>query len=183
MRSLLQIVYEELKPVNNGGLWDGKKYEKNPSDDQIENDSYRKPRKQWNGLSLALENPKGSYRSGKDSDGTVWKNKMYADYGEIVRTIGNDEDAIDFFMGDNPKSKFVYIIDQKKIDKNSFDEHKVVLGTENENEAKSLYLKNYDKDWLKKQGGQIDGIGMTVDAFKEWLEKHPKMKPAHKVMK
>ena len=185
MISLLNILYEDLEKVDNkDSIFHNKKYEADPSDEQIENDSYKKPRAKWNGLSLALENPKGSERVGKDKKGNViWKNLMYCDYGEIVRTVGADKDAIDFFMGEDPESDFVYIVDQKKINKKTFDEHKVILGTQNENEAKGLYLKNYTKDWLKMQGGELIGVGMNVDHLKVWLKKHPKTKKASEVIK
>src|SRR5574337_1526772 len=44
----------------------------NPTDAQKRAGNYRKFRATWNGLQIAIENPKGSIRSGVDRHGKPW---------------------------------------------------------------------------------------------------------------
>lgn len=47
------------------------------------------------GMDISIENKKGSYRSGVDSDGHKWKTLMHYDYGYIRGTVGVDKDHLD----------------------------------------------------------------------------------------
>lgn len=47
------------------------------------------------GMDISIENKKGSYRSGVDSDGHKWKCLMHYDYGYIRGTVGTDGDHVD----------------------------------------------------------------------------------------
>lgn len=47
------------------------------------------------GMDISIENKKGSYRSGVDSDGHKWKTFMNYDYGYIRGTVGVDKDHLD----------------------------------------------------------------------------------------
>jgi hypothetical protein len=49
----------------------------------------------WHGLDIAIENKKGSYRSGEDQNGKPWKTFMNYDYGRIGGTKGIDNEAVD----------------------------------------------------------------------------------------
>lgn len=179
MLKLYDILFEKKVDVETkSSFFYGEKYTKDPTEKQIEKDNYYKPKLDWNGLYLSLENPKGSYRRGVSDAGEEWKSKMYHDYGEIHGYKGKDKDYIDFFMGSKPKSDFVFIVDQMKVDNDKFDEHKVMLGFSNKTEAIEAYLKNYDKDWKKKQGGKINGISTDVEGLKDWLENKTKQKPS-----
>ena len=62
-------------------------------------DSYKKGHLTLQGLDIALENPKGSTRSGTDQDGRPWQSTMAHDYGYIKRTQGADGDHVDVFIG------------------------------------------------------------------------------------
>jgi len=135
----------------------------NPSESQKEAGNYKKGKFQWNGLTVVIENPKGSIRKGKSEDGKTWSNTMAGHYGYISRTVGADGDQIDIIMGPEPSSIHVFVVNQ--IDKDGkFDEHKCILGCEDKNEAKELYLKQYPKGW---KCGPIDS--MNVDEFKKWM--------------
>lgn len=135
-----------------------------PTPGQIEAGTYKKGRFTWNQLKIALENPKGSVRRGTDADGNEWEQKMGAHYGYISKSDGADGDEIDIFMGPDPESELVFVIDQKKPD-GSFDEHKAVLGALTEDQARDLYLSCYEDGW---QGlGAI--TAMTLPQFKAWL--------------
>lgn len=135
----------------------------NPTDAQKEASNYKKGRVTILGFNIAIENPKGTYRKGKDSNGKEWKTLMRNDYGYFTRTLGKDGDAIDVFIGPNLESEKIFPIDQYINGK--FDETKVMLGFSTAEEAKRAYLSNYDKDW--KGFKYITEVG--VESFKKWL--------------
>lgn len=142
-----------------------------PTPAQREAGNYAKGIFPWKGLEIAIENPKGSTRSGvSPSTGREWSRTMASHYGYFRRTKANDGDNLDVFIGPHPDSEFVLVI--KQIDQDGdFDEFKVVVGCLNRKEAKRLYLANYPKGW--KCG---PAASMTVELFKKWVEKGGPMK-------
>ncbi|AUR83166.1 inorganic pyrophosphatase [Vibrio phage 1.031.O._10N.261.46.F8] len=145
----------------------------NPSEKEIEDDSYDKGKLSFHGLPIAIENPKGSTRSGTDPSGTKWSVIMQHDYGEILRSDGADGDPVDVFIGDQVESKVVYVVDQ--FMDGEFDEHKVMLGFTHVGEAKDGYLINYADDW--------EGLKWITPAslpdLKDWLNNGDTKKPFH----
>jgi hypothetical protein len=99
----------------------------------------------FQGLSIAIENQKGSVRSGVGKDGKKWRTVMKCPYGYIVSSLGADGDGVDVFVGPDKKAPHAYVVHQKKDD-GSYDEDKVILGTNSVEEAKALYLSNYDTE-------------------------------------
>ncbi len=137
-----------------------------PTEAQKEAGNYKKGHLTLKGLDIALENPKGSTRSGTDQDGRAWQSTMAHDYGYIKRTQGADGDHVDVFIGDKPESEMVYVVDQVDPKTGKFDEHKVMMGFADEHAARAGYLGNYEEGW---QGlGAIKA--MPVDAFKRWVK-------------
>nr|WP_324035156.1 LPD38 domain-containing protein [Aeromonas caviae] len=137
-----------------------------PTEAQKEAGNYKKGHLTLQGLDIALENPKGSTRSGTDQDGRAWQSTMAHDYGYIKRTQGADGDHVDVFIGDKPESEMVYVVDQVDPKTGKFDEHKVMMGFADEQAARAGYLGNYEEGW---QGlGAIKA--MPVDAFKRWVK-------------
>ncbi|MFM5784807.1 LPD38 domain-containing protein [Aeromonas caviae] len=137
-----------------------------PTEAQKEAGNYKKGHLTLQGLDIALENPKGSTRSGIDQDGRAWQSTMAHDYGYIKRTQGADGDHVDVFIGDKPESEMVYVVDQVDPKTGKFDEHKVMMGFADEQAARAGYLGNYEEGW---QGlGAIKA--MPVDAFKRWVK-------------
>jgi hypothetical protein len=135
----------------------------NPTDAQKEAGNYKKGHVNIHGFRITIENPKGSYRKGKDEKGKEWKTLMHNDYGYFTRTLGKDGDAVDVFIGPNIDSDKIFPIDQYIGGK--FDETKVMLGFDSKEEAKKAYLSNYEKDWKGfKYITEVD-----TDTFKEWL--------------
>lgn len=135
------------------------------TDEEKQSGDYPKGVVSIQGLSIAIENPKGSTRSGVDADGDEWSTEMQDTYGYIENTAGADTDDIDVFVGEHPLSDKVFIVDQVKED-GSFDEHKVMLGYESSENAREAYLRNYEDGW---QGlGSITQIG--VEDFRRWVE-------------
>lgn len=135
-----------------------------PSDKQKEAGNYRKGKVKIHGLTIAIENPKGSTRTGTDEDGRDWSQRMAAHYGELSRSEGADGDAVDVFIGPDPEAEIAFVIDQVNRD-GSFNEHKCLLGYLNEQAAREGYLANYEPGW--KGLGAI--TPMTVPQFKAWL--------------
>ncbi len=140
---------------------------------QAEAGNYRKGTYWWNGLEIKIENPKGSTRKGLNEDGSVaWTSKMYCDYGYVKGSRGVDGDAVDVFMGPNFASDVVYVIDQVDQKTGEFDEHKCVLGCDSKEQAKELYLKNYEDGW---KVGPVQAL--TFDQFKFWVRDGEKEGP------
>ncbi|MCZ4331653.1 hypothetical protein ACE1OG_07215 [Aeromonas hydrophila] len=137
-----------------------------PTRAQKEAGNYKKGHLKLHGFDIALENPKGSTRLGTDQDGKVWQSTMVHDYGYIKRTEGADGDHIDVFIGDQPDSETVYVIDQVDPKTGKFDEHKVMMGFADEQAAQDGYLANYEEGW--------EGLGaikvMPVEEFKRWVK-------------
>ncbi|MGL6646712.1 LPD38 domain-containing protein [Aeromonas caviae] len=144
-----------------------------PTEAQKEAGNYKKGHLKLQGLDIALENPKGSIRSGTDQDGKAWQSTMAHDYGYIKRTLGADGDHVDVFIGDQPQSETVYVVDQVDPKTGKFDEHKVMMGFADEQAARDGYLANYEKGW--KGLGAIKA--MPVEEFKSWLKAEDTTKP------
>jgi len=119
-----------------------------PSEAQKEAENYKTAKVNVDGLKLSIENPTGSVRSGTDPDGKTWSQEMKADYGRILGSRGYDKDHVDIFIvpGYQGGAQDVFIVNQHKKD-GSFDEHKAVLGVQNEDEAMALYNSNYEAGW------------------------------------
>ena len=143
-----------------------------PSNAQKSAGNYKKGHVTIKGLGIAIENPAGSTRSGIDVDGKEWTSTLAHHYGYVKGTVGNDKDHVDVFIGENPDSNTVYVIDQKSPD-GKFDEHKGLIGFDSEEEAVKAYHANYAEGW---QGmGAI--TAMPMDAFKSWVKDGTKRKP------
>ncbi|WP_279499536.1 hypothetical protein [Aeromonas veronii] len=144
-----------------------------PTDAQKEAGNYKKGHLKLLGFDIALENPKGSTRSGTDKDGKAWQSTMAHDYGYIKRTLGADGDHVDVFIGEQPDSETVYVVDQVDPKTGKFDEHKVMMGFADEQAARDGYLANYEKGW--KGLGSIKA--MPVSEFKRWVKEGDTTKP------
>ncbi|GAB6121094.1 MuF-C-terminal domain-containing protein [Dysgonomonas termitidis] len=141
----------------------------NPTEAQKEAGNYKKGHVTIQGFDISIEQPKGSVRSGVDATGKKWSVTMNNTYGYIRGTEGKDSDHIDVFLGGNPESNKVFVIDQVTQD-SSFDEHKVMLGFDSIDEAREAYLSNYEKGW---QGlGNITEV--DVETFRKWAESDTK---------
>lgn len=144
-----------------------------PTHAQIEAGNYKKGHIKVHGLDIAVENPRGSTRSGKDPDGKEWAHTMSDHYGYIKRTKGADDEHIDTYVGSNPESEQVFVIDQLDQQSDGFDEHKVMLGFNSQEDAVKAYQANFDKGW---KVGPIKA--MNKDQFKAWLRDGDTSKPA-----
>ena len=143
-----------------------------PTQAQIEAGNYKKGHIKVNGLDIAVENPRGSTRSGKGPDGKEWSHTMSDHYGYIKRTTGADNEHIDTYVGPNHESDQVYVVDQVDQGTGGFDEHKVMMGFNSQDEAIKAYSSNFDKGW---KVGPV--TAMSQDQFKDWLKNSDTKKP------
>lgn len=143
-----------------------------PTEAQKAAGNYKKGRIDFQGLKIAVENPKGSVRSGTDPGGQRWENKIHHHYGDLTGTKGADGDPLDVFVGPDLGSQKVFVIDQVSED-GTFDEHKIMLGFDSKLKAREGYRKNYSKGW--RVGPTTT---MTMEEFKQWLREGDTTKPA-----
>lgn len=97
------------------------------------------------GMDISIENKKGSYRSGVDSDGHEWKVKMNYDYGYIRGTVGTDGDHVDCYIGPEKNAEEIFIIHQNNPITHDYDEDKCMIGFKNKNDAIKAYKSQYDR--------------------------------------
>lgn len=146
-----------------------------PTEAQKEAGNYKKHHIAFQGMQIAIENRKGSERSGVGGDGKPWSVKMPADYGYIKRTEGADGDHVDVYVGPASKSDKVFVIDQLNDRTGKFDEHKCMLGFANRNDAIDTYRRGFSDGKASKRLGHV--TEMTVDAFKDWVRNGDTTKP------
>lgn len=139
--------------------------ETNPTEAQKEAGNYRKGHIKVDGFDIALENPKGSTRSGKDANGKEWSITMKHDYGYIRGTKGTDGDHIDVYLSDNPTAGNVYVVDQIDQQTGGFDEHKVMYGFNSMEEAVQAYRDQYEDGW---KVGTVTEV--SREEFKKWVD-------------
>jgi hypothetical protein len=143
---------------------------KNPTLAERDAGNYKKGTVDFHGIPVSIENAEGSIREGRHGG---WKAKMPTDYGYVRGTHDADGDATDVFIGKNPDSKKVYVIDQVKDD-GTFDEHKSFLGYNHWAHAQKDYLDSYRHAEQHHPGKAHHNIGsvhsMTIEEYKQWLK-------------
>lgn len=149
-----------------------------PTEAQKEAGNYKKGHVQVGTFDITIEQPQGSVRKGTDANGKQWESKMHNTYGYFRGTEGVDGDHIDVFLSndiDGWNGRKVYVVDQYNPD-GTFDEHKVMLGFNDMDEAKSDYLANYEKGW--EDGRRIVVSTTNLEDFEKWIDSsHRKTKP------
>jgi N12 class adenine-specific DNA methylase len=149
-----------------------------PTEAQKEAGNYKKGHVQVGTFDITIEQPQGSVRKGTDADGKQWESKMHNTYGYFRGTEGVDGDHIDVFLSndiDGWNGRKVYVVDQYNPD-GTFDEHKVMLGFNDMDEAKGDYLANYEKGW--EDGRRIVVSATNLEDFEKWIDSsHRKTKP------
>lgn len=142
----------------------------NPTEAQKEAGNYKKGHVQVGVFDITIEQPKGSVRSGVDANGNKWETTMQNTYGYIRGTEGVDGDHIDVFLSDDIDAwngRRVFVVDQYNED-GSFDEHKVMLGFNETDDAEAAYFANYDNDWAKKHKTVVTGV--NLEDFEKWID-------------
>lgn len=131
-----------------------------PTEAQAKAGNYRKGHAVIGGLRVAIENPAGSRRRPE------WP-EMVAHYGYIKGTEGADGDHVDVFLRpstDEAWAGTVYVIDQCDAD-GDFDEHKCMVGYDDQRSAERAYLAHYPKGWKL---GPVTAL--SLKDFKAWLK-------------
>ena len=140
-----------------------------PTEAQKEAGNYRKGHVQIGTFDITIENPAGSKRSGTDAGGKKWETTMTHAYGYIRGTESADGDPLDVFLSsdiDGWDGRKVYVVDQYNPD-GTFDEHKVMLGFNDRDEAFDAYLSNYEDGWEK--GRRLEITESNVEDFEKWI--------------
>lgn len=141
-----------------------------PTEKQKEAGNYKKGHVQVGTFNITIENPKGSVRSGIDTEGNKWETTMQNTYGYIRGMEGVDGDHIDVFLSDDIdgwNGRKVFVVDQYNED-GTFDEHKVMLGFNEADDAEAAYFANYDRNWAKKHKTVLTGV--NLEEFEKWIE-------------
>ena len=144
---------------------------------QADAGNYQKGHITCNGMQISIETPAGKSRKPewpalKNHYGYVTrvydpKSKQHVAVGEAA-----DGDHVDVFLND-ATSDYAYVVDQVNPKTGKFDEHKVMLGFDTLDAAKSAYKANYSADW--KGLGKITRL--TMHQFRQWLVDGDKKSP------
>lgn len=131
----------------------------NPTEAQREAGNYQMGHMAIDGLEISIETQAGTSRRPE------WP-PLANHYGYFKGTVGKDKDHVDVFLlpEASDTSRPVVVIDQNHAN-GQFDEHKVVLGAADAEEAVKAYHANYSKDW-KGYGGHAV---MSWEEFKAWV--------------
>lgn len=190
-----------------------------PTQAQKEAGNYKTGRVNVQGLDIAVENPRDSYRYKVDeeqlgklaSEGSMearaardalregnaaaafeimrgsqseqlqkigtegWLAQMPVHYGYFRATEGRDGDAVDVFVGPNPEAGTAYIVDQTKPNSDAFDEHKVLMGFDSEQEARAAFLGSFEGGFGEKVLGTVTPVDTAT--LKGWLEEGNTRRP------
>ncbi|MDF0606668.1 hypothetical protein HZU77_013545 [Neisseriaceae bacterium TC5R-5] len=138
---------------------------------QIQAGNYKKGRFSLFGLPIAIEQPRGTYRTGTSHDGQRWTTRLAAHYGYLVGTQGADGDAVDVFVGSFVAHPVAYVINQ--VVNGRFDEHKVMLACADEEDARRLYLDSYERGWP----GLDSVVSLSIPQLQAWLKHGNKQRP------
>ncbi len=133
-----------------------------PTKAQREAGNYKKGHVKLHGMDISIETPRGGLRTFKGGSGS---RRMRDHYGYVRRTEGADGDQVDVFVGDQPDSPKVFVIDQVKQEDGSFDEHKAMVGYPDRESAVAAYKRNYQDGW--KVGPVTE---MAVGEFRKWSQ-------------
>jgi hypothetical protein len=146
-----------------------------PSNLQTQSGNYKKGHVEVAGFDITIENPRGSVRKGTDATGASWETELQDHYGYIKRTTGADGDHVDTFIGPDPTSDKVFVVDQLSgREGKPFDEHKVVLGANTVEEAIDIYRRNYSDNATERIGAVTE---TNAADFKTWVKDGDTKKP------
>ena len=132
-----------------------------PTEGEIEADNYEKGHPPAiAGLQTSIETAAGSLRN------PAWPPLTWH-YGHAIGTTkGADGEAIDVFIKPGTPADWtgtIYVVDQADAG-GSFDEHKVMVGADSLEDARSGYRSNYEGGWERDMGVQP----MDPTHFKAW---------------
>ena len=146
-----------------------------PTPAQAEAGNARKRHVRWKGLDISVETEAGQERTGIGRDGKTWSVTMAHPYGYVKGTVGRDGEQADIYIGPHPQVQTAFVFDQIDPGNGKFDEHKIVVGARDLNEARQIY----DSGFSDGSGQQRRGAAreMSVAELKQWLENGDMKKP------
>jgi len=166
---ILQLIENTLNPIEEiktiKEALKNIEVEAQPTEAQKESGNYKKGVVSFKGINLIIVNPKNSVRFGWSKRGAKWVSKLKNHYGYIKGTEGFDSDPVDFFLGDKLNASRVFVVNQSQ--EGIFDECKIILGADSIDEAKIIYLQNYEKGWEKNI---ISIIPTNTKKLRAWLK-------------
>lgn len=119
------------------------------------------------GLDIVIETAKGETRSGPG-----WSQVLPYDYGYIQGVEGADGDSMDVALG--PESNgWAYIIDQRQLDGDGFDEHKCFLNWPSAKAALNAFKAGHHR----ANEVFMDWTPMSMADFIEWLKSGDHKRP------
>lgn len=129
----------------------------------------------WNGLRISMEVAKGGVRKmvNPKTKEPVEVTHAGSAYGYFPGTVGADNMHVDLYMGENPESDKVFVIDEIDRDTGKYRQSKVMGGFNTEAEARAAYVGTSSKG-----EDTIGGIGeTTVGGLKDWFKTGDTRKP------
>lgn len=131
--------------------------------------NYPKGHVNFHGMSFSIENARGSVRSGTAKDGTQWTSVLPAAYG-YLRRAGPfaDGEHLDVYVGPDPESNVIFVIDQLDADTRDFDEHKAMIGWSNLHDALNAYRLAFSDGRGDDRIGAVHRV--SIDGFKSWIK-------------
>ncbi len=126
-----------------------------PTDAQKDANNYKQAHVKLHGLDIAIETPKGGMRKSRADAKEPWEVEMPADYGRIKGSLGADGEELDITIGPNPSSDKVFVIYQRNLEKDQFDEHKLFAGVDSQEEAQDLYEASFSDGKGRERMGRL----------------------------
>ena len=117
----------------------------------------------FQGIPIAIENKVGTVRRWSTDDGQGGETKMLHAYGYVKRTLGDDNDEVDVYVGPAPDAPMAFLCHQQSSQTGIYDETKVFLGFLSEAQAVAAYKAHMDDS-----EALITTTPMLIDQFKRW---------------
>jgi|GEM_PF-6311892 len=146
-----------------------------PTPAQAAAGNYQKRHMTWQGLDIAIETEAGMQRTGVGADGKPWSVTLTSPYGYIKGTRGRDGDQLDVYLGTEPNSPHVFVVDQIDHRARAFDEHKAMIGFPDEASARKAFHAAFSDGNGPARIGAIRAL--TVPEFKAWVADGNHRKP------
>lgn len=153
----------ELAALTGAGLVPKPGEEKVPAGESPTSDNAMRS---FAGLPVVVETQRGEMRNGTEA-GQPFSVQMPADYGYIAGTLGADSEGVDVYLGPNEASPHVWVVSQRSLATQQFDEHKVMLGFDDQPAALACYLSGFSDGRGHERLGPVEY--MDISAFKSWL--------------
>lgn len=158
------VAFDKLALLSAGEVTEAAKTTARPSWAQAVAGNYRKGKFKWHGLEIAIENARGTTRTGANKS---WSFVMKDHYGYFVGSRSQaDGDPVDVFISTwDLKAELAFVVNQLGKDR-SFDEHKVIIGVATAAQATEVYNRNYPAGWT----GLGSIVPMTAPQLAWWLK-------------